>query len=109
MIQTTLTNIKEHRIISALFKQILIKFQQEGLSFSEKDKRKVQYHQSVVVWLKTLLTLHWPLLIKSASKEDLSNLGAIQAYIQKKTKYMDKVLLLRGKIEMLSKTIEIRK
>jgi len=54
-----------------------------------------------VVWLKTLLTLHWPLLIKNADKEDLKNLGAIQAYIQKKTKYMDKVLLIRGKLEML--------
>lgn len=65
--------------------------------------------QSVVMWLKTLLALHWPSLIKKADKEDLKNLGAIQSYIQKKTKYMDKILLLKGKLEMLQNTIEIRK
>jgi hypothetical protein len=49
------------------------------------------------------------MIIKKADKEDLKSLGTIQSYIQKKTKYMDKVLILKGKLEMLSKTIEIRK
>jgi predicted nucleic-acid-binding protein len=36
-------------------------------------------------------------------------LGAIQAYIARKTKYMDKFLILKGKLEMVSKTLEIKK
>jgi hypothetical protein len=53
--------------------------------------------------------MHWPAIVKRADKDDLKNLGAIQSYIQKKTKYMDKILILKGKLDMLSKTIELRK
>eukprot|EP00347_Sterkiella_histriomuscorum_P003625 403363569 len=108
MITSTIVNMKEHKHISALFKQIVIKFQQEGGSSNIKENA-TQTQQSVVMWLKTLLALHWSQLLKKADKEDLKSLGAIQSYIQKKTKYMDKVMLLKGKLEMLQNTIEIRK
>jgi DNA-directed RNA polymerase subunit delta len=36
-------------------------------------------------------------------------MGAIQAYILKKTKYMDKFMTLKGKLDMVSNLIEIKK
>lgn len=48
-------------------------------------------------------------IIKKADKDDLASLGQIQSFIQKKTKTLDKVLALKGKIEMLQKTMELRK
>ena len=53
------------------------------------------------MWLKTMLIMHWTIIMKFADKQDLQNLGAIQAFINKKTKYMDKILILKGKLEML--------
>lgn len=53
--------------------------------------------------------MHWVTLIRRADKEDLQSLGQIQAFIAKKTKSLDRVLLLKGKLDMLSKTIELTK
>ena len=85
--------------MSSLFKQIIIKFQSQDLG----------KQQGVLLWLKTLLSLHWVTIVKRADKEDLQSLGQIQSFIQKKTKSLDKVLLLKGKLDMLSKTIEFNK
>jgi hypothetical protein len=60
-------NLKDHKLISALFKQIVIKFQSQDLS----------KQQSVLLWLKTLIALHWVIIIKKADKEDLAQLGQI--------------------------------
>ena len=62
----------------------------------------------VLQWLKYLIHHHWAAIVTKADKEDLKNLGAIQAYITKKTKYMDKFMVLKGKLEMVSKMLEIR-
>lgn len=99
MITHTLTNLKEAKYVSGLFKQIVIRFQQEGPATEQ---------MGVLMWLKSLLAIHWMSIVKKADKEDLQNLGAIQAYIAKKTKYMDKFLILKGKLEMISKTLEIK-
>lgn len=63
----------------------------------------------MLLWLKALLGMHWVTLIRRADKEDLQSLGMIQAFIAKKTKSLDRVLLLKGKLDMLSKTIELTK
>lgn len=91
MVTNTLINLKDHKLISILFKQIVIKFQTQDLS----------RQQGVLLWLKNLISLHWVTIIKRADKDDLLSLGQIQSYIQKKTKSLDRVLLLKGKLDML--------
>ena len=91
MVTNTLINLKDHKLISILFKQIVIKFQTQDLS----------RQQGVLLWLKKLISLHWVTIIKRADKDDLLSLGQIQSYIQKKTKSLDRVLLLKGKLDML--------
>ena len=98
-VQNTLVSLKDHNLISSLFKQIVIKFQAQDLNKQE----------GILLWLRTLISIHWVTIIKRADKEDLVSLGQIQSFIQKKTKTLDKVLLLKGKIEMLQKTMQLRK
>jgi hypothetical protein len=71
IVQNTLLNLKDHKLISALFKQIVIKFQAQDLG----------KQQGVLLWLKTLISLHWLTIIKRADKDDLANLGQIQSFI----------------------------
>jgi hypothetical protein len=80
-----------------LFKQIVIKFQD------------MQKQSGILVWLKNLIAIHWVTIIKRAEKEDLISLGQVQAFIQKKTQNLDRVLQVKGKIEMLQRTIELNK
>ncbi len=68
------------------------------IKFQSQDLGK---QQGVLLWLKTLISIHWVTIIKRADKEDLQSLGQIQSFIQKKTKALDRVLLLKGKLEML--------
>jgi len=84
-------SLKDHKLISSLFKQIVIKFQAYDLNKQE----------GILLWLRTLISVHWVTIIKGADKDDLASLGQIQSFIQKKTKTLDKVLMLKGKIEML--------
>lgn len=65
IVQNTLMNLKDHKMISALFKQIVIKFQVQDLG----------KQQGVLLWLKTLISLHWVIIIKRADKDDLASLG----------------------------------
>ena len=99
VISNTLTSLKDHKLISSLFKHIVIRFQSQ-------DNNK---QAGILLWLKSLISLHWLTIIKKADKEDLAQLGQIQSFIQKKTKTLDKVLLLKGKIEMLQKTMELKR
>ena len=99
MITNTLASLKDHKLISALFKQIVIKFQSQD----------VAKQSGVLLWLKSLISLHWLTIIKRADREDLVQLGQIQSFIQKKTKTLDKVLVLKGKLEMLQKTMELKR
>lgn len=57
--------------------------------------------EALVRWLKTSLQLFYPQIIRSCSKQDLHTLASIQAYIQKKTKHIEKQLVLKGKLDML--------
>ncbi len=98
-VQNTLVSLKDHKLISSLFKQIVIKFQAQDLNKQE----------GILLWLRNLISIHWVTIIKRADKEDLVSLGQIQSFIQMKTKTLDKVLLLKGKIEMLQKTMQLRK
>lgn len=82
-----------------MFKQILVKFQQE---------KTAKQQLSIVLWLKALLKIHWLTVVKRADPEDFKNISAIQAYINKKCKYMDKLLVLQGKIDMASKLLDIK-
>ena len=61
MIQNTVGSLKEHKVISCLFKQIIVKFQQDNKQ------------QSVLLWLKNLVAVHWLTLIKQADKEDIKS------------------------------------
>lgn len=79
---------------------MLAKFQQE---------KSVGDQQAVLLWLKTLLRLHWALIVQVATGEDLGTLSQIQTYIQRKTASMDKLLLLKGKLEMAKRTIQLQK
>jgi hypothetical protein len=62
MIEHTLTNLKEAKYISSLFKQIVIRFQQEGPATQQLG---------VLLWLKSLLAIHWLNIVKKADKQDL--------------------------------------
>ncbi len=100
-VTNTLLSLKEHKLISSLFKQIVIRFQT-----SQQEAAK---QTSILLWLRTLISVHWLTIIKKADKEDLLSLGQIQSSIQKKTKTLDRVLLLKGKLDMLQKTFELTK
>ena len=62
---------------------------------------------AVLLWLKTLLRIHWALVVQVASAQDLATLSQIQTFIQRKTASMDKLLLLKGKLEMAKRTIQL--
>ena len=59
----------------------------------------------MLLWLRTLLRVHWALIVQVASATDLATLSQIQTFIQRKTANMDKLLLLKGKLEMAKRTI----
>lgn len=63
----------------------------------------------MLLWLKTLLRLHWISIVEQASSEDLSSLSQIQTFIHKKTAQMDRMLALKGKLEMAKRTIQLKR
>ena len=65
VVTNTLMSLKDHKVISSLFKHIVIRFQAQDLS----------KQQGILIWLKTLISLHWVTIIKRADQDDLSNLG----------------------------------
>lgn len=67
VIMNTLGTLKDHKLLSSLFKQIVIRLQSQDLA----------KQSGVLLWLKTLLSLHWVVIIKRADKEDLAALGQI--------------------------------
>ena len=100
MVEATVTQLKEKEAITSFFRLVLAKFQQE---------KSVADQLAVLLWLKTLLRIHWTLIVQVASTEDLSTLSQIQTFIQRKTATMDKLLLLKGKLEMAKRTIQLQK
>lgn len=100
MVEATITQLQEKEAITGFFRLVLAKFQQE---------KSVADQLAVLLWLKTLLRVHWTLIVQVASTEDLSTLSQIQTFIQRKTATMDKLLLLKGKLEMAKRTIQLQK
>lgn len=94
MIDLTLNNLRQTKDITKLFKKIIVKFQLEG-----------QDHFAIILWLKSLIKIHWISIMKKADQEDLGSLGQIQAYIQNKTKQMNQLMMLKGKLELLNTTL----
>jgi len=56
VVTNTLLSLKDHKLISTLFKHIVIRFQAQDLS----------KQQGILIWLKTLISLHWVTIIKRA-------------------------------------------
>jgi len=100
VVEATLVQIQEKEAIAGFFRLVLAKFQQE---------KSVQDQLAVLLWLRTLLRVHWALVVQVASPTDLATLSQIQSFIQRKTANMDKLLLLKGKLEMAKRTIQLQK
>ncbi len=66
MIEATLTQLQEREAITGFFRLVLAKFQQE---------KSVSDQLAVLHWLKTLLRIHWALVVQIARPEDLANLS----------------------------------
>ena len=71
VITNTLLSLKDPKLLSALFKHIVVRFQAQD----------VARQSGVLLWLKTLISLHWLTIVKRADKEDLAQLAQIQAFI----------------------------
>ena len=100
MVESTLNALQEKDAIAGFFRLVLAKFQQE---------KSVSDQLAVLLWLKTLLRLHWAFVVQVASPQELATLSQIQTFIQRKTASMDKLLLLKGKLEMAKRTIQLQK
>ena len=66
MIEATLQQLSERESIAAFFRLVLTKFQQE---------KSVQDQLSVLTWLRTLLRIHWALIVEVANAKDLATLS----------------------------------
>ena len=100
IVESTLRHLSEPEAIAGFFRLVLTKFQQE---------KSVSDQLAVLLWLKTLLRLHWVLVVQTASAQDLAALSQIQTFIQRKTATMDKMLLLKGKLEMAKRTTQLQR
>lgn len=67
LVEATLRNLTEREAIGGFFRLVLAKFQQE--------KAQVSDQLAVLVWLKTLLRLHWALIVQTASAPELATLS----------------------------------
>ena len=72
MVEATITQLQEKEAITGFFRLVLAKFQQE---------KSVADQLAVLLWLKTLLRVHWTLIVQVASVDDLSTLSQIQTFI----------------------------
>ena len=107
MITQTLKGLKESRHIAALLKQILIKFNSSSSHSGNAPEKEtgstlqVQHAPTIALWLKSLIAIHWTSIVKCDAK-DLESLAQIQAFIEKKSRMLEKYLVLKGKIEMIN-------
>ena len=57
---------------------------------------------SVTLWLKMLLSIHWQAIITHMdSNETSASLQSLKQFINQKTKHLNDVLVVSGKLEML--------
>ena len=57
---------------------------------------------SVTLWLKLLLSIHWQTIITHMdSNETSASLQSLKQFINQKTKHLNDVLVVSGKLEML--------
>ena len=93
--------MKDHKIISLLFAQILTKFQEQNAGSDIS---------SLTLWLKQLLKTHWVTIVKcspSNMAQNQKSLMGIKQYIESKTKHLNEIVLVKGKLEMLKTTYTI--
>ena len=93
VIDKTLQQLKDPITISSLFKQILVKYQVQ----------KAEETIALTLWLKQLLKLHWTTLLTKKSQDTSSaeSLVALKHFIEAKTKHLNDIILVKGKLEML--------
>jgi hypothetical protein len=83
--------LKDPKTISNLFKQILLKYQLQ----------KPSETMALTLWLKQLLKLHWATLIQRSDSASFESLLALKHFIDSKTKHLNEILVVKGKLEML--------
>ena len=69
LVEATLRQLTDREAIAGFFRLVLAKFQQE--------KAQVSDQLAVLVWLKTLLRLHWALIVQTATGAELATLSQI--------------------------------
>jgi hypothetical protein len=101
MIDKTLLQLKQPKVISALFKHMLIKYQQQNIEDT----------MSLTVWLRQLLRIHWVTLLKTSPGLLMENIQALQGLkqvIKMKTECLHDMISLKGKLEMLKTTFQMQ-
>jgi hypothetical protein len=93
IIDKTLYQIKDHKTVCNLFNQILVKYQQQEDIFA------------ITAWLKQLMKIHWSTIVKS---DQVKSLMGISQFIDAKTKNMNELMLVKGKLEMLKNTYQVQ-
>lgn len=99
IIDRTLLQIREQKTISQLFKQLLMRFQEQ----SQTDSA------SLTLWLRQLLATHWMTLLKanpSLLQENIQALQGLKQVIKVKTESLNDMISLKGKIDMLKVTFQ---
>ena len=83
--------------VPKLFRFILTKLQKEENT-----------NGGVIMWLRCLLALHFATVVKDC-RHDLSSLAQIQGFLKKKTRHLDQLCLLKGKLDMTCLIMEAKK
>lgn len=91
VIDKTLVQIKDSKTITSLFRVILQKYQQQNPTEII----------SLTLWLKQLLKLHWGTLLQSKDATSFESLLSLKHFIEAKTKHLNSILSVKGKLEML--------
>jgi hypothetical protein len=65
--------------------------------------QKAEETIALTLWLKQLLKLHWTTLLTKKSQDTSSaeSLVALKHFIEAKTKHLNDIILVKGKLEML--------
>lgn len=101
MIDKTLLQLKQPKVISALFKHMLVKYQEQNIEDT----------MSLTVWLRQLLRIHWVTLLKTSPALLMENIQALQGLkqvIKVKTECLHDMISLKGKLEMLKTTFQMQ-
>jgi hypothetical protein len=98
VIDKTLLQLKDPKTISNLFRQILLKYQ------LQKPSEIV----ALTIWLKQLLKLHWATLLQKSDSGSFESLLSLKHFIEAKTKHINEILIVKGKLEMLKNCYQVQ-